>query len=165
LDEREVEDLTALLPPLLGALEALGFVARHLHPPDLEALMAALGEPEVPLRAARKGLGDWPAGLADVRAALETACDHVLSAFEALRQAQALGGEMGAIFRGLRGLPRAQEALYPLAAGLGPLNRFFLEAVARDDRDLQARLAAGADRDEVGVHHLGEPGARGGVSL
>lgn len=165
MNDREIEDLTALLPPLLGAMEALGFVARYLHPPDFEGVMAVVGEPEAPLRAAREGLGAWGEGLADVRAALVTACDQVTASFEALRQAQALGGEMGAIYRGLRGLPRAQEAIYPLSAGLAPVSRFFLEPAARDDADLRARLAEGAARDDVGVTHVGEPGGRGGVSL
>jgi phospholipase/carboxylesterase len=165
LDGREVEDLTALLPPLLGALEALGFVSRHLHPPDVEGIVAALGQPEAPLAAAREGLGEWAAGLADVREGLTAACDQVLASFAALRQAQARGGDMGAVFRALRGFTRAQEALYPLAAGLGPVSRFFLEPAARADAALQARLAEGAGGADVGVMHVGEPGARGGVSL
>jgi phospholipase/carboxylesterase len=46
LDDRQVEDLGRLLPPLLGALESLGFIARHLHPPQLAAVMEAIGRPE-----------------------------------------------------------------------------------------------------------------------
>jgi len=33
MDEQAADDVIAILPPLLAALEALGFVARYLHPP------------------------------------------------------------------------------------------------------------------------------------
>jgi phospholipase/carboxylesterase len=88
-----------------------------------------------------------------------------MTSFEALRTAAAEGGDMGRIYRALRGLPRAQEALYPLAAGLAPVSRFFLEPGKRDDADLVARLAAAPVGDDTGVMHVGEPGARGGASL
>jgi phospholipase/carboxylesterase len=166
MDERAIDDLAAALPPLLAALEALGLVARYLNPGELGAVLAAVGEPETPLRAALTGMSDWPAEVADVRAALASAGQLVLDAFADLRAAEAAGGDMGQLYRALRGLPRAQEALYPFAAGLGPVSRYFIEPGARGDADLQARLAAAPARDDVGVMHAGgEPGARGGFSL
>ena len=33
MSEAVVDDIVAVLPPLLQSLEALGFIARHLHPP------------------------------------------------------------------------------------------------------------------------------------
>ncbi|HEV2533159.1 hypothetical protein [Phenylobacterium sp.] len=166
MEDRQALDLGRLLPPLLGALEALGFIARHLHPPDLDVLLSAVGEPDAPLRAARAGLSDWPAELAEVRRALDTAADHAVAAFEALRDARDDGGDMGQVYRAMRGLPRAQEALYPLAAGLAPISRFFLDPAVRGHADLVERLAQAPVRDDTGVMHLGqEPGARGGVSL
>ncbi|MGZ6014332.1 MAG: hypothetical protein ACXWKM_01175 [Phenylobacterium sp.] len=159
------EDLAAIIPPLLSALEALGLVARYLTPPDLSGVLAAVGEPEAPLRAAMAGLSDWPGELTFLRGALESACGQALEAFEGLRAAQAAGGEMGLIFRALRGLPRAQEALYPFAAGLPPVSRFFLEPAVRGDAGLLAQLADAPERDDTGVMHIGEPGARGGISL
>ena len=33
MSEAVVDDIVAVLPPLLQSLEALGFVARHLNPP------------------------------------------------------------------------------------------------------------------------------------
>lgn len=35
MTEAVVDDIVAVLPPLLNALEGLGFVGRHLHPPAL----------------------------------------------------------------------------------------------------------------------------------
>ena len=164
-EDRTPEDLAATIPPLLSALEALGLVARYLTPPDLSGVLAAVGEPEAPLRAAMAGLSEWPAELTFLRGALESACGHVLEAFEGLRAAEAAGGEMGLVFRALRGLSQAQEALYPFAAGLPPVSRFFLEPAVRGDAGLLARLADAPERDDTGVMHIGEPGARGGVSL
>jgi phospholipase/carboxylesterase len=166
VDDRTAEDLANALPPLLAALEALGLVARYLDPTDLSAVLNAVGEPEAPLKAALEGLSDWPAELTFVRAALVLAGQNVLTAFEDLRAAQAQGGDMGQVYRALRGLPRAQEALYPFAAGLGPVSRYFLEPGVRGDADLLARLANALEREDTGVMHLGgEPGARGACSL
>lgn len=164
-EDRVAEDLTAVVPPLLAALEALGLIARYLNPPELEGLMAAVGEPEAPLREAMAGLSDWPDELVALRGALTTASGHVLEAFDGLRTAEAVGGDMGLIFRALRGAPRAQEALYPFAAGLPPVSRFFLEPAMRGDGGRLAEMAAARERDDTGVMHVGEPGARGGVSL
>ena len=49
---------------LLDTLDALGFVARHLHPPHFEALVATLGDRDVALRAAAVDAA-WPADLRD----------------------------------------------------------------------------------------------------
>ncbi|MDE2485863.1 MAG: phospholipase [Alphaproteobacteria bacterium] len=160
------EDLSRLLPPLLGALEALGFVARYVSPEGLPALMAAVGEPDTAVRAAYDQMGTWPPGLSDVRQALESACGEVLPAFEGLRAAAEAGADMGQVYRALRGLPRAQEALYPLAAGLAPVSRFFLDPSVRGDAALVGALAEAAPREDTGVMQAGQqPGERGGFSL
>ena len=166
MDEREVEDLTRLLPPLLSALEALGFVGRYLNPPDFDRVMAAVGDPETPLGEAFEAMGEWAPAHADVRANLASACEHVLAAFAALREAQVGGGDVRQVYRALGRAPRAQEALYPLAVGLAPVSRYFLEPAARGDAALLARLADAPPRDDVGVGHIdNEPGSRGGFSL
>ena len=162
MHEREADDLTRTVPALLATLEALGFIARRLHPPDFAQVMSAVGEAEAELQLARAALSDWTPELAQMRASLVTACDHALGAFEGLRQA----GDIGDVFRALGRVPRALEALYPFAAGLGPVSRFFLTPGRRDDAELLARLAAGSERDEVGVMHVAnEPGSRGGFSV
>jgi phospholipase/carboxylesterase len=165
LNDAQVEDLGRLLPPLLGALESLGFVARNLHPPDLAAVLEAVGQPDADIPAAHARLAAWPEADADARACLEAACDHTLAAFAGLRAAADAGGDMGEVFRALREFPRAQEALYPLAGSLAPVSRFFLEPGKRGDAALVERLAAAPLRDDTGVMQVGPPGARGGVSL
>jgi phospholipase/carboxylesterase len=160
-----LDDLMALLPPLLGSLEALGFIARYLNPPDFGQVMAAAGTPDAALREARPRLDSWPDKLAGVRDRLASASDSVLAAFEALRSVDD-GDGMGGVYRALRHTPRAQEALYPLAAGVPPVSRYFLSPGARDDPEVQRRLAEAPDRDDTGVmHSVNEPGSRGGYSL
>jgi phospholipase/carboxylesterase len=159
------ERLTALLPPLLRSMDMLGFIARHFHPPDFGAVMEAAGTPDHDLRSARGSLDDWPDQLAGVRERLRTAVDAALAAFEGLRNAPDQADGIRAVFRALRYLPRAKEALYPLAAAVPAINRFFLDPALRDDADVLQRVAAPA-HDGTGVIHVdNEAGSRGGYSL
>ena len=165
VEDQMLEDLAAIVPPLLGALESAAFVGRHLHPPNLPAVIAALGAPEAALVQARPRLAAWPDDLAHIRDRLGAACDHALGAFEGLRAAAAFD-DMRAAYRALGQLPRAQEQLYPLSPVLPPVSRFFLPPAHRDDTALLARLAATEPSPDTGVMHLqNEPGQRGGVSL
>ena len=59
---------------------------------------------------------------------------------------------MIAVFRALRYAPRAQEALYPLAAKLPPVSDFFVDPRLREDADLKARLATPA-KENTGIIH------------
>jgi phospholipase/carboxylesterase len=157
--------LAALLPPLLRSMEMLGFIARHFHPPDFGAVMDAAGTPDQDLRSARGSLDGWPDELAGVRERLQTAADATLAAFEGLRNAPDQADGLRAVFRALRALPRAKEALYPLAGAVPAINRFFLDPARRDDADVLARLAAPAHNDTGVIHVDNEPGSRGGYSL
>ena len=74
-------------------------------------------------------------------------------------------GDMTLAFRALRQLPRAEEALYPLAAKFPPVSSFFLNPEFCDDDDLLARLAAPANEDTGITHDHNEPRSRGGFSL
>ena len=73
MSEAVVDDIVAVLPPLLQSLEALGFVGRHLHPPDFGRVMQAAGTPDDALRTVRGKLAEWPADFADIRSPLQTA--------------------------------------------------------------------------------------------
>jgi phospholipase/carboxylesterase len=165
MSEAVVDDIVAVLPPLLQSLEALGFVARHLNPPDFGRVMHEIGRPEEALQAARGNLAEWPAQFADVRAALDAASEAALAAFTGLRAVERGQGDLVSVFRALRYAPRAQEALYPLAAKFPPVSDFFLDPAMRDDETLIRRLAQPA-ADHTGVmHDHNEPGSRGGFSL
>jgi len=165
MSEAVVDDILAVLPPLLQSLAALEFVARHLHPPMFDAVMEAAGTPDEALQAARPRLSNWPEGFADVQAALASAGDAALAAFKGLRAVQHGNGELIDVFRALRRAPRAQEALYPLCGRFPPVSEFFVDAALRDDAALLARLAAPAKADTGVFHEANEPGSRGGFSL
>ncbi len=165
MSEAVVDDIVAVLPPLLQSLEALGFVARHLNPPDFARVMQAVGTPDESLQAVQARLADWPEEFADVQTALQAASDAALKAFEGLRAVQNGNGDLVAVFRALRYAPRAQEALYPLAEQFPPVSSFFVDPARRDDADLLARLAAQAGQDTGIMHDHNEAGSRGGFSL
>ena len=141
MSEAVVDDIVAVLPPLLQSLEALGFVARHFNPPDFGRVMEAAGTPDQALQAVRSRLADWPAEFSNIRTALDSASNAALAAFAGLRTVQHGNGDMVAVFRALRYAPRAQEALYPLAEKFPPVSSFFLDPTSREDSDLLARLA------------------------
>jgi phospholipase/carboxylesterase len=82
-----------------------------------------------------------------------------------LRAVQQGNGDLIAVFRALRYAPRAQEALYPLAAKFPPVSEFFTDPALREDTSLKARLAEPAKENTGIIHNHNEPGSRGGFSL
>jgi phospholipase/carboxylesterase len=165
MSEAVVDDIVAVLPPLLQSLEALAFVARQLNPPDFDRVMETVGAPEAELQAVRARLGEWPEQFAEVRAALVTASDAALAAFAGLRTVQHGHGDLVAVFRALRYAPRAQEALYPLAENFPPVSDFFIDPALQDDDALKARLAAPRSESSGIIHAYDGAGNRGGFSL
>src|SRR5450631_2115534 len=165
MSEAVVDDIVAVLPPLLQSLEALGFIARHLNPPAFGQVMEAAGTPDQALQAVRPRLADWPEEFAHLRTPLATASDAAITAFEGLRAVQHGDGDLIAVFRALRHAPRAQEALYPLAARLPPVSEFFVDPPLREDAELLARLTEPAGENTGIIHDHNEPGSRGGFSL
>ena len=165
MSEAVVDDIVAVLPPLLQSLEALSFIARHLNPPDFGRVMEAAGTPDHALRSVRAQLAEWPAEFADVRTSIEAASEAALAAFAGLREVEQGDGDLIAVFRALRYAPRAQEALYPLSAKFPPVSDFFVDPALRDDSGLKARLEAPAAANTGVFHDNNEPGSRGGFSL
>jgi phospholipase/carboxylesterase len=165
MSEAVVDDVVAVLPPLLQSLEALSFVARHLNPSDFGRVMQAAGTPDQDLQAVTARLADWPGEFADIRTSLLAASDAALAAFKGLRAVEQGDGDLVAVFRALRYLSRAQEALYPLAAKFPPVSSLFTDPALRDNAELEARLEAPAQRDTGIIHDHNEPGSRGGFSL
>ncbi len=165
MSEAVVDDIVAVLPPLLESLQALEFVARHLNPPDFGSVMEAAGLPDRALRAERSRLAGWPGEFSELQASLAAASDAALAAFEGLRAVEHGEGDLLSVFRALRHGSRAQEALYPLAAKLPPVSDFFLDPALREDSAFAARLAAPAFADSGIFHDRHEPGSRGGFSL
>lgn len=165
MTEAVVDDIVAVLPPLLQSLEALFYVARYLNPPDFDGVMADVGAPDQALQEARAQLTAWPAEFSDARAAVDGASEAALAAFAGLRTVQHGEGDLVDVFRALRHLPRALEALYPLASKLPPVSEFFLTQAARDDDALKQRLGEPAAETTGVFHDHNERSERAGFSL
>ena len=165
MSEAVVDDIVAVLPPLLQSLEALGFIARNLHPPAFGQVMQAAGEPDQALQAVRTRMTQWPQEFSDIRAPLEAASDAALAAFEGLRAVESGHGDLVSVFRSLRYSPRAQEALYSLVAKLPPVSQFFTEPSSREDAALAEKLSQLANENTGIIHVNNEPGSRGGYSM
>src|SRR5882757_8276444 len=164
MSEAVVDNIVAVLPPLLQTLESLAFVARNLNPAEFGRVMEIAGEPDAALQAKRPLLAEWPEQFAHIKVALEAAVDAALAGYAGLRAVANGEGDLVSVFRALRYAPRAQEALYPLTE-LPPVSHFFVAPEFREDADLLARLAA-IPNDNTGIfHEQNESGSRGGYSL
>lgn len=164
-NEQAIDDLTALLPPLLDSLDALAFFARRLDPTTFGETLARIGAPDAALREAHKGLRNWPQQFADLRDRMERASNATLAAYDSLRALPNEPESVRGVLRALRNPPQALDALYPLARGLPPVSRFFLEPSSRASAEIEARLASANAEGAGVVHSGGAPGTRGGFSL
>ena len=168
-NERLLDAIQGVLPRLLTALQALAYVARHLHPPNLGALADAVAEHHAPLAdgAERFAATEFPTHLREFKAHMEDAAEHACRAFEALAEAAGRPDAARAGYRALGRRTLAMQALYPVAGMLPPVSRFFVDAQRRDDAALLRKLAdADVSRDDVGIiHAANDKSARGGFSL
>ena len=166
-----IDAIDTLLAPLLGTLERVTWVQRHLFPP----LAARLAEQLAPSHDALAGpiravaQATWPDNLHFMRDRLLDVSRQTIELVDAFVDAAKTPEEPIGLFRALRRFARVQESLYPLAPAFDPVSRWFLEPERRDDDALVDRLRAGAMRDDgvrTGVLHAqNERGERGGFSL
>lgn len=160
----------ALLSALLGALERVEWVQRHLFPPRAAALAQRLTPHAEPVGSALRMLdtAEWPDDLRFLRERLRLVTQQALDLIDAFAHA-AGAGEPLELYRALRRFAPLQEALYPLCPVLDPVSRWFLEPARRGDEALAARLREGAlaqDGPRLGVLHArNDRGSRGGLSL
>jgi len=166
--DRLLEATTAALPPILSGLDALSFAGRHLHPPNIESVAAAIHEYQEPIDLGLASFADapWPEHLQDFQQQVTqagTMASKGLAAFAAAAEADnpTMQG-----YRALGYLPRGLELLYPLTAMLPPVNRFFLNPANRDNVSLLESLQPDQARDDVGVFHFNNAATeRAGFSL
>ncbi len=144
---------------LLNSLDTLEFVARHLDPSLLGAVMEAVATRDEKLRMTHAQLKS------DAPSWLRLSSDETLAAFDELRAAAELGDTRGT-YKALRHVPRALEALYPQAATTPAVNRFFVDHALRDNADELLRCMQPMREGETGIMHFdNEYGSRGGYSL
>jgi phospholipase/carboxylesterase len=161
------QTIAQTLDSLMGALAPLGFVARHIHPGEIDAVLDAVGKPDGGLTIAIEQFrkAEWPQQLTAFRTQVEKAADATLEAWGALRLA-AVGNDIRRAYRALRSEARAQEALFPLARIIPQVSLFFLDPEARENAALKADLAQGMGKPNRGVLHAeNTEDQRGGFSL
>ncbi len=168
-DGRILDAIASLAPPLLDALEALRYLARHMDPAQIAEHLASVDTPEGPLQAALPAFraAEWPDHLSGFRDHLTASSDLTIQALTDLRVAITAPDGLRQAYRALRLLPRALEALYPLTQSLPVISRFFLEPGRRDDVALLTRLReANPAPENTGVIHIdNDRKSRGGVSI
>jgi phospholipase/carboxylesterase len=164
-----LEATTALVPPLLTALDGLAFVGRHLHPSQLPQLVAAVEDLEAPLAEGLQTFtaADWPEHLSGFAGHLRSAAQETLQAFSGLDACLTQSNPVMGAYRAMSYSTRAIEALYPVAFMLPPVGRYFLSPGRREDAATLERIA-GEDptRQDVGiVHASNDKTERGGFSV
>ena len=166
-----IDAIRELLPALLGTLDRIGWVQRHLYPPFAAQLAEELAPwaptMAAPLRALEQA--DAAPEFTFIRERLIDVTRQTIEVVEAFVEGSRHEGDLLALYRPLRRFARVQESLYPLAPAFDPISRFFLEPSRRADDALVARLREAALRDgepHVGVlHGNNDRDARGGFSL
>jgi len=165
-----IDAITEVMPHLLTSMEALHYIGRHLHPTKLNQLMDQVGNADAEMREGLRVFqaAEWPDHLTRFKETVELACASVEKAFDGLRSAPS--DPQNAVLRAYRALrysTQAMEALYPVAAMLPPVSRFYLEPDRRDDEELVQKLEQSEPtRENVGVLHANnDKKERGGFSI
>jgi phospholipase/carboxylesterase len=163
------ELFSVLISLVLHALDRLEAITRRMHPKLLPELAASLGRNDNDMTAALERVrgAAWPEELIPFQQQVVLAAERVLLAHAGLREAAgSAAGAMGAV-RASRQQYRAIEALYPLAAALPSVSRFFIEPARRDDATLLSRIESGRPpAPDTGVYHFdNDTGSRGGFSV
>src|SRR5262245_60333925 len=166
MNEDPAKAIARLLDPLLRAMEALGFVARHLYPPELDDSMSSIGTPDHDLKMAQAAQTKWPAHLSGIGATLNEATEATLQAFAGLRETVDGSSDVRRAYRALLLATKGIEALYPLARVLPQVNRFFLDPQIWSDEEFQRQFLRGVAHRRTGPLCFDNDGAeRGGYWL
>ncbi len=155
---------------VIGALRALEWAQRRLHPPDLARLRDDLQLHRNRLAHALHGFrrAGVPPGLEPFHAQLLAGASEALDAQQLFLAPDPPGQMVARILESQRRYCRAQEALYPLRTVLPPLGRWFVEPVFHDRLATLDPDPPPAFGEGVGLHRAGPedaPDARGGFSL
>ncbi len=166
-DTDAIETAIALLVPrLLGTLDRLALIGRHLHPPHIPELAEAIGDRDSFLSEARDAANalSWPDTLAGFHDQLDAAARYTLQACSGLRAAATQDNGLREAYRALRQTARAMEALYDLKDALRTLDLWLLNPDQRGDPALLDRLSRRPATGGV-VHVANERAERGGFSV
>jgi len=164
-----LEATTALILPLLHALDALNQAGRLMHPPALQEVVSAIAPYRDPLEEGRQVFTQvqWPEHLEAFTLHANMATTLALRAFDGFASAMDQAEPPMAAYRAMGLATQAYAAAYPLAVMLPPVNRFYLEDDVREDEELQRKLMeADPEQPNVGVMHADNASdQRGGFSV
>ncbi|MBV1878173.1 MAG: dienelactone hydrolase family protein [Pseudomonadales bacterium] len=138
LDKLE-QAITQLIPKLLTTLEAFEQVQRNLHPPhtgQLVEFIKPFGDALILAFDQFKQLS-FPTHLAHFETMINDACTYTLRAYAGLKQYE---DNFSNVMKAMRAHCKAQEAIYPLASVLTPVNQYFLEPKVRGNKQLLQQL-------------------------
>jgi phospholipase/carboxylesterase len=163
--QRALSDLGAAA---LAALHGLEVAQRHLHPPRIAELRAALEPGLEPLERTLEAFrAIRPSELTrPLHAQLEKGSEHAAAALRVFLEAPEPQSAVLRILEAFREHCRALETLYPLHRVLPPLDRFFSEPFMHDE--LEALAPAKSAEKPLGILRAGaagDPEARGGFHL
>ena len=168
-DNPLLEATTALVPPLLTAIDVLAHAGRHMHPPNLPQLVEELTPYREPLKQGYEQFNEvqWPEHLQGFAAQISKSSSLALQSFNDFLSAPNQSNATMAAYRAMGYNTKATEALYPIAQMLPPVNRYFFEAQHREDSQLLEKMAnADAQKEGVGVMHAANTSdERGGFSI
>ena len=168
-DDPLLEATTALIPPLLTAIDVLTYAGRHMHPPNLPQLVEELTPYREPLKVGLEQFNstDWPSHLGGFVAAASKAGSLALQSFNEFLSSPNQSNAAMAAYRAMGYNTKATEDVYPLAQMLPPVSRFFVNPQQRDDAALiEKLLQADYAKESVGVMHANNSSdERGGFSM
>ena len=167
-EEEFADEVAALGPPVLRALDAVSQALRRLHPPALPAIRDALATFEAPLADAleRFEACEAPPALRELYDGLRDAGEHALAAVEGFTRGGSGPEATARILGAMHRHARAQAALFPLRFALPPVHQYFLEPALREVQPVATPPPSGEDAPRVGLLNAhNDVGERGGFSL
>lgn len=164
-----LEATTALIPPLLTAIDVLSHAGRHLHPQHIPNLIEQIEPYRAPLQAGLQQFSDteWPDHLSGFVSAVEKSASLAMRSFNDFLGSTNQSNATMACYRAMGYNTKATEAIYPVGQMLPPVSRYFLLPEQREDEALLKRIQeADAQREHVGVMHASNSSdERGGFSM
>ncbi len=164
-----LEATTALIPPLLTGIDMMSHAGRHMHPPNVPSLAQQLEPFRQPVKDGLETFDatDWPDHLQHFVAHARKSASLLIQSFDEFLSAPNQSNPAMGAYRAMGYNTKATEAIYPVAAMLPPVSRFFLNLNERDDVELNDKIGnADGTRDNVGVMHAANASdERGGFSM
>ncbi|MCH7742192.1 MAG: phospholipase [Proteobacteria bacterium] len=160
-----LDAITDLAPKLLNTMEAFEQVQRNMHPSRLETLAEFIVPFERELRDSFSTIEamEFPEDISALGKRLINGATYSLRACDGITNRS---GDNFATMKAMRAQCRAQEFIYPLASVMTPVNQYFLEPDARENKQLLDDLNQDRPGQHVGILNArNERDSRGGFTL